>query len=165
MLLKRIRHLLILLLILSSCEIIFDIDESVSNELKPFFEDFKREAERRNIALDYKDYTIELVYDLQNATFQSKPSKKATGHIEYFNKHKSKFKIYISREFFEEYYLNGNEAQRLLFEKTCFHEFGHGFLNREHSDDYFSIMKQGFVFYTQLNRNEMLDELFLNQNN
>lgn len=124
----------------------------VTAELCPYFQRFEEEAANRNLTVNLKLAGIK-----GNLVNISK------GYVGLCSTHGEK-EIQIDRDFWE-------RSSDLNRELIVFHELGHCFLDRRHSNQKTvdgtcaSIMRNGLGgcvdFYTKRTRSQLLDELFL----
>lgn len=144
----------LLLLLLVSCDDLFDGGEGVDEELQPYIDAFVDEAASRDIAIDFDSIQIsaQLMFIRQRGVAGlCRRNQDPTNAIE------------ISSS----YWSRATELER---EFVVFHELGHCYLGREHTErehedgTCFSIMASGTGTceenYTDQTREEYIDELF-----
>lgn len=129
---------------------ITDIDDT----LRPYYDDFAREAQARGIEVDYGDVPI-------SASLSQTLNVNVAGTC--LRRDNAENEIRINRNYW-------NSADELEREFVMFHELGHCFLNRDHTEETYpdgtciSIMASGTGScdenYTELTRSDYLDELF-----
>ncbi len=126
---------------------------NVDRELWPHFETFEKEAAQRGLRINLARTNI-------SATFRDIDRANVAGMCSYGGQHN---RITIDRPFW-------NRASHLSREMIVFHELGHCYLNRDHTEATFasgfcqSIMRSGTCCcrdaYSLQNRSYYLDELF-----
>jgi len=132
------------------------VDHYVDDRLFEYFDNFKAEAAKRNIKVDYEAMNVEGV-------ISNIPERGIAGQCQtYENGNKA---IVIDKSYW-------NRVSDLKREFLVFHELGHCVLDRDHLDDTntdgscFSIMNSGgaacSLNYTMLTREALLEELFTN---
>lgn len=117
----------------------------IQRELQPYVESFYQAGGDRGVILQRENLIMMIVVDLQKEGAWGLSKKRAGQRI-----------VYIDQELFDDYTINTNHTDRI--EWLVFHELGHSFLNRSHTDG-FSIMNPKFYDFKG-QREELLDELF-----
>lgn len=146
------RSIIIFCFLLTSC--FSFIDEQIiviDDELKPYYQSFIEEGFKRNI--DFTKNDILLVF--------SSEMKPSVHGVSIDRKKDLVSEIYIN---IDTWYFNPlNEYQKARNEVTVFHELGHAFLNRSHTNHCESIMTPYVVCKYDnwvLDKEKMINELF-----
>lgn len=132
------------------------VDHYVDDRLYEYFENFKAEAAKRDVEVDYVAMNVE-------GTIGDITERGIAGQCQtYTNGSKA---IVIDESYW-------NKVSALKREFLVFHELGHCILNRDHLDDSntdgscFSIMNSGgaacSLNYNSLTKETLLEELFTN---
>jgi len=128
-------------LLTAGCQQPFGEEYVVEQELQPYVESFHQEASARGRIILEENLIMIIKDDLGYRGLSLWRSGQRL--------------IYIDRE-----YYNYHKQEHDVIEFVVFHEMGHAFLGREHTDNYNSIMNIKRVDYSLSTRKELLDELF-----
>ena len=144
------------MLIISSCSTDSPVGEvSIEDEIMPYFIDFQEEGNKRGLDIDIMNAGIDGVFDSINGV--------AAGQCATYTDGSST--IRVDKAYWD-------QVHHLKKELLIFHELGHCYLKRNHTDEEtdngrcISLMNSGLgeciIDYNGATRDQFLDELFSN---